>query len=642
MLQRPFAQKKTDRIEKASIARLLLAALKMWREEGLRVLAIRTILWLKDERRYEGHDANVDTYDRFQWLYEPTQTDLARQRLEAKQADQPRLGVVTAVCEPSLALLNQTLNSLRGQTYQNWVWYVVDASANNFIWDYLTIKASQDSRIKLLRLAENEGLSANTNAALRSAQTDYVVILDQIDTLAPFALYSVASVIREFPETDFIYSDEDALDEHGKRCDPLFKPDWSPESLLCVNLLNRLSVFRRAWLDRVGYLDPAMEGAQDWDLYLRMSEHTQQIRHIPQVLYHKRQTTTSGCPDVEAVQKVQQKVLVGHLRRTGLVDPQVQFVGDQKNPHLSPVVTWQLSRPERISIIIPSRNNAQVLAACLNSLFSLTSYTNYEVIIVDTGSVEPATHQLYRTYANQGRLTLVHDEQPFNFSRACNLGARHAEGSLLLFHNNDTEIIYGDWLHLMAQWFERQGVGIVGVKLLYPDYTLQHAGVIVGFSGLADHLFVGKTENLWSVFGSDNWYRNLLAVTGACLMISRSLFDRLEGFDEHYKLNWSDVDLCLRAHEAGFRIIFTPHVRLIHHEGLTHRRHIPHSDFVFASQQWQTWFQNGDPYYNVNLTYQSNFPQFKRGRDDTPAEINRALMHRLPKKEILTLPQDLA
>jgi GT2 family glycosyltransferase len=319
----------------------------------------------------------------------------------------------------------------------------------------------------------------------------------------------------------------------------------------------------------------------------------------------------------------------------------VHFLPTHPIHRVHPLATWDIPHERKVSIIIPSRDQANMLAQCLDGLFELTTYRNFEVVVVDTGSTDPETEKLYAQWADQPAFNLIHMPEPFNFSKACNLGAQSSSGELLLFLNNDIKFLHGDWLHLMAQWFERSGVGIVGAKLLYPNGKIQHAGVILGAGGMASHLFMRYVENVSTMFGSDGWYRNLLAVTGACMLISRKAFNAVDGFDEKFILNYSDVDLCLRVHEAGYRIVYTPHVKLLHYEGTSHKGRIPRSDFERGDKKWRRWFQSGDPYFNPNLSYQSDWPIFRRGIYDTSLNEHLRLMASLPDKKIITLPDDL-
>ncbi|MFQ3534559.1 MAG: glycosyltransferase family 2 protein [Aggregatilineales bacterium] len=616
-------------------------------------MADRLVRWLRGERR---HIVSADMQDRPEWhgyeaycrLTALREADLEAQREEALTWHKPPVfGLITPVYQPPLHFFRRTVESVLRQSCPHWRWYLADATPTGEIWQYLTLLAGKDERIVPIRLAENGGISANSNVALRHAHAeglcDYIVLLDHDDMLAPQALYTVSRFLQEHPDADLIYSDEDKINDVDHRYNPFFKPDWSPEMMLCVNCVCHMSVIRRSLLERVGEFDPRKDGAQDWDLFLRISEMTDKIYHIPKVLYHWRAWEGSIARTIAAkdwAAKAQLAAIREHLERTGIYRPHVFF--DPQHPiHAAhPLVTWDQRQPRRIAIIIPSRDKAEVLRGCLASLFERTCYPYYRVIVVDTGSTEQATFELYERYKGDERFQVLNYAGPFNFSRACNLGAQHAtDADLLLFMNNDMEVLDGQWLARMAQWFERKGVGIVGAKLIYPNGTIQHGGVYVGGGGLASHLFGLQADNSDSIFGSVSWYRNLLAVTGACLLISREAFDKVGGFDENYQLNYSDVALCLRVHEAGYRIVYTPHACLIHYESVTHGRRIPRSDFLRANQEFQKWIQAGDPYYNPNLSYAMLDVTLSPAH--RPVALNRRVMARLPNKPLIKLPDDL-
>lgn len=583
-------------------------------------------------------------YQHFQRFFEPGPDDLKQLAAEAELwTDKPSFDIVTAVFRPPLRVLQETALSVRNQTYPRWTWHVADASGDENIWQYLQSLAAIESRLKLTRLPENKGISANTNAAIRQGSAEYIVLLDHDDLLAPNALHEVASEIRNH-SVDFVYSDSDKLDEEGRRCEPFFKPDWCPEAMLSINLLTQLSAFRRSLLNHVGYFNPELDGAQDWDFFLRITEHTNRIHHVPSILYHWRksqQSTAQATENKSGIQRAQVKALSEYLNRRGLIDPEVRFDPNHRVYRTHPTVHWKIPNPRMISIIIPSKDRAELLQRCLDTLFLRTAYSPYELVLVDTGSSEPATEKLYSKYSGRPNFRVVRYEEEFNFSRACNFGAQHAQGGLLLFLNNDTEILHSDWLERMAQWFEISEIGIVGAKLLYPDGKIQHAGVILGMGGLAAHVFAGCDENISSIFGSDGWYRNMTAVTGACMMISREAFTALKGFDEGFRLNWSDVDLCLRAWQAGFRIIYTPEARLLHHESATHGRKIPRADFEKSSREWHSWLAQGDRFFNPNLSYGHATPRFRLASNETAMGINLDLMARLPQKDMILIPDDL-
>jgi GT2 family glycosyltransferase len=588
------------------------------------------------------------TYDSFPQdiQYEIFQRTLeSREKVNGTQLHtRPLLNLVTAVFDPPFEIFSQTVQSVLDQTYKNWVWDVADASTSNIIWTYLTELSKKDARIRPLKLLRNEGIAGNTNAGLKRATGDYIVMLDHDDELPSNALREVAYAIQKNPGVDFLYSDADKLDWRSRRCRPLFKPNWSPESMFSYNLLNQLTVFRRNLLDQVGFLDPQMDGAQDWDFYLRISEKTDEIHHIPKVLYHWRElpgSTALSIRNKPYAQQAQIAAIKNHLERTGIADAQVYFVPGHSVHETHPLVKWKPLRKWTVSIIIPSRDHVQMVSTLLDSLLHRTSYEHFQIILVDTGSVEDETWAAYNRYKNDHRFSLVRFDAAFNFGKACNLGASHSDGDLLLFLNNDTEVVHPDWLELMVQWMDRKGVAIVGPKLLYPNGKIQHAGVIVGFGGLAGHLFINEPENTNSIAGSESWYRNVSAVTGACLLIRKDTFHKVGGFDEGFQLHYSDVDLCLKVRKAGYRILYTPQVRLIHHESVTHKGIVPRADFERAAERWQDILQKGDPYFNPNLTYSKAHPDFRQGEADTPCRLHTRLMKRLPQKEFIRLPDDV-
>jgi GT2 family glycosyltransferase len=495
-------------------------------------------------------------------------------------------------------------------------------------------------RVRYLIGKPEEGISANRRLGLRASEGDYVAFFSARDTLALQTLYIVADLVHQNPELDLIYSDHDQLDEFGYRCNPFFKPDWSPELMLSTDYLSPFCVFKRSLMEGLDDKDLILEGEGMWDFHLRLSELSKEIQHVPAILCHDRGGSILQLSEIseslETAQVLEQSIK-DHLERSGLKGIEVSL----EQATLTSV-RWKSSKERRVSIIIPSRDKQNLLSTCLEGIFNSTDYSNFQIVLVDTGSAEEATFDLYEKYSSHPKFKLVHFREPFNFSKACNFGASHADGELLLFLNNDTEVVDSKWLRSMTQWFDRDGVGIVGAQLLYPDGTLQHSGVVVGFGGLASHLFEGQNEDVSTIFGRAQWYRNLTAVTAACMLMSREAYEAVDGFDEDYQLNYSDVDLCIKIRKAGWRIVFTPDVRLIHHESLSHGRRIPRSDFERASQRWfEAGFLEGDPYFNSNLSYMSTYPMFRRSQKDNPLDLNRRLMSRLPHKKFLQLPDDL-
>jgi len=573
---------------------------------------------------------------------EPDTHALASQVAESDNwDDKPLLSILTPTFNVPFDILKATVASILSQTYAHWEWLIVDASTESHVWDYLKQISRTDDRIKCHRIA-NSGISGNTNAALAFAQGEHVVLLDHDDTLSPFALFEVAKLIRQHPQADLIYSDEDKLDRQERRCEPFYKPKWSPETMLSANVVTHLAVIRRKLLLDIGGFDSDTDGAQDWDVFLRVSELTDAIYHIPQILYHWRKTPNSTAESIHhkpGIGTNQRKAIKNHLKRRGIVAPHIY--ADAKDPiHcVHPIIEWQPQTQHHVSIIIPSKDQPALLGRLLETLFARTQAIDFEVILVDTGSEQAATYALYARYAD--KLKLIHYQGEFNFSRACNLGAAQAGGDLLLFMNNDMEIIDSNWLKAMVQWFDLSDVGVVGPKLLYPNNRIQHAGIVLGMGGIAAHLFREKSENVNSVIGAAKWYRNVSAVTGACLLIRRELFEQVNGFNEAYHLNYSDVDLCLKVCEANYRIVYTPQAVVIHHESVTHGSSIPREDFFTASQRLKTYLSAGDPYFNPNLSHMFAMPTFKRGPEDTPQTLNENLLAALPDKDYILLPDDL-
>ncbi|HLA43342.1 MAG TPA: glycosyltransferase family 2 protein [Aggregatilineales bacterium] len=590
------------------------------------VIYERYTLYSADDEAYARHLARVEphTPETFYAQY--------LEQIDYRSGEKLHFGIVSVIDANNPEGFKKTLHSVRYQTYDYWTWFVGILNADEVFREHLNTEIEDDPRLEVIWLEDDRGISENLNTVLREANTPFNLILYQGDLLVLNALFVVYKVLRRFPETDFVYSDHDFLNESDKRCNPCFKPDWSPELLLSENYLANLSVFRRNLLEKSGFFDSQMDGAHDWDLYLRMSEHTNRFIHIPQILYHRRGISVFSAEQIRTAAK---RVLQAHLERCGLKSVVVDFEIEHPVPTIHPVVRWELQTQPHISIIIPSRDHSDILERCLSSIAGLTDYPNYDVVIVDSGSQEKATHKLYAAYtenANFDFQVVPFSSETFNFSRACNTGAAVAGGELLLFLNNDTEVLQGDWLHRMAQWFERDGIGVVGAKLLYPDMSIQHAGIVLGIGGLSAHLFAHEKEGIQTIFGSDAWYRNVLAVTGACLMVSRPVFEEIGGFDEAYTLYHSDVELCLEAIRNGYRIVYTPDVRLLHHEAVTSKLNITYEDYQRASRRWQHWFQQGDPYFNPNLSYKHSTPAFITGDFDTSAHSNVDFMNRIHRE----------
>ena len=557
----------------------------------------------------------VDPYARWMAVNDPRPSDLDWQRQSAERfAYKPRISLITPVFNPPLQALQEAIDSALAQTYPHWQLCLVDGySEAGAVRAILEEAERRDPRIRVQYLNKNLGISRNSNHALEMAEGEFVALFDHDDVLAPNMLYEVVSLLNRYPEADVVYFDEDHLSADGtERHWPFFKPDWwSPEMLLSANYLMH-SVIRRSLVAEVGGFDPDFDGTQDWDLLFRCTEQTERIFHVPKVLYHWRQLKTSASKQADVSER-QARCVEAHLSRIGIAEPKASF---PKPGFLR--VMWPIRQP-KVSIIIPTRDKVKYLKRCLDSIRNGTHYPDYEILLIDTGSQEKQTQNYYARLRRDPKICILNDSAPFNYSRVNNLGARHASGELLLFLNNDVEALDADWLEEMARWAERPEIGAVGAKLLYPDGLIQHAGVIVGMQGLGSHVFWDLPEGYCGVFGCIDWYRNYMAVTGACMMMRREVFEAVGGFNEEYQLVFSDIEICLQIVAKGYRVVYTPYARLVHYEGKSRANHIPLQDYQTAYRRLRPYVEAGDPYYNPNLSY--IYPK--------PAPVLRGEEHRL-------------
>ncbi len=542
------------------------------------------------------------------WITENTPDmnalDLLRAKAETFE-NRPMVSFITPVFNPPAAVLADTIESVLAQVYPNWELCLVDGGDDPRVRALLQDYSQRDDRIRVSILGENLGISGNSNAALHMARGEFIAILDHDDVLASDMLFEVVRRLNEKPETDVIYFDEDKLSADGsRRKDPFFKPGWSPEMLLSANYLTH-AVYRRALLEEVGPFDPQTDGAQDWDLALRVAERTGAVEHIPRILYHWRQIGGSTAGEFRAkdwVFETQKKTVLDHLARRGLPQAEAEF--DRPG---SLRLRWPHSG-RRVSIIIPTKDKLDYLRRTLGSIFEMTRYPDYEIVLVDNQSEEAETYAYYEQLRSDVRVRFVDFDETFNYSRANNLGAAVASGDFLLFLNNDMEIIEPDWLDELVRWAELPDIGAVGTKLLFPDGRIQHAGVVLGMEGHASHVFYGAHEHHGGIFGSVDWYRNFMAVTGACALIPRQVFEQVGGFDEKYVLAFSDIEICLRIHQAGYRVVYTPFAPIRHFEGQSRGSHIPLEDIRTGVGDFLPWVRQGDPYFNPNLSHTFRMP----------------------------------
>ena len=515
-----------------------------------------------------------------------------------------RFSIVVPVFNTPPGLLGKLMQSVLAQWYPHWELVLVDdASTSPSLAQELG--EINDSRVHIVRLEHNQGISEATNAGVAAATGEYIVFADHDDLLTVDALYAMAHSLQN-AAADFLYSDEDKLDEQGRFVQPHFKPDWSPDTMMSTMFTGHLSAVRKSLFKRLGGLRSEVNGCQDWDFVLRLAEITDKINHIPKVLYHWRIIPQSIAADIAAkpyVLAASQKVRADALARRALQGT-VETVREAAGYFR---VNYHPKGEPLVSIIIPTRDNPKVLARCVDSIERRSSYRRYEIIVLDNGSQKPATLELLAGYEAQARARVIRHDQPFNFSELNNLGANAAQGELLLFLNDDTEVISADGLQRMAGFAQLAHVGAVGAKLLYPNGKVQHNGVL----NLADgpgHALLNSASESPGYFMRNLLDYNWLAVTGACLMVSAEKFRAVGGFDENFPVGYNDVDLCFRLVDAGLYNVVCSAVQLTHYESQT--RGLDHLDAAKRKRlqdelrrlytKHPRYFQH-DPFHNPNL-----------------------------------------
>ncbi len=513
----------------------------------------------------------------------------------------PLVSLLMPVYNIEQTWLNAAVDSVRQQLYPHWELCIADdASTSSHIQPYLQGLAATDPRIKLRSSTTNEGISGASNHALTLATGEYVGLVDHDDVLAPDAVYEVVKRLNADRSIDLVYTDHDLRDRHGVRRDPLFKPDWSPDLLLSMNYVTHFCVYRREIIARAGGFRKGMEGSQDYDLLLRVTELTDRIAHVAKPLYSWVQAPSSVASNPGAkpyAHEAGRRALEDALRRRGIAG---QVVDGYGAPYRYRVKREIVGRP-LVSIIIPTRDNWRLLERCVRSLEERTAYRAFEVLIVDNDSHDPETLEYLKRVGHR----VVPYSGPFDFARMNNQAAAVASGEHLLLLNDDTEAINAEWLEAMLEHSQRPEVGAVGARLLFPDRTIQHAGVVIGIHGKAGHVFWGFPGDSPGYYDFARVIRNYSAVTGACLMTRRALFEELGGFDEAFAVSYNDVDLCLRIRARGHLVVYTPYAVLYHHQSASRGAYDPAKDRKYEDllrQRWQRVFEDGDPYYNPHLT----------------------------------------
>ena len=521
-----------------------------------------------------------------------------------------RISVVVPLYNTPVAFLQEMIRSVQEQTYANWELCLADGSdkSHKEVGTVCRKFAEKDGRIRYRKLDKNLGISGNSNAALEMAKGDYIALLDHDDLLHPSALFEIITAICE-QDADFIFTDESTF--HNTPADaylPLFKPDFAPDTLRANNYICHLTVFRRSLLETTGGFDPACDGSQDHDLVLRLTEQAQRIVHIPKILYFWRSHAGSVAQSagikpyvfeagIRAVQKQLDRLnLPGTVT---LVRPGFTIYR----------IRYELTERPLVSILIPNYEHRKDLERCLDSLYAKTTYPNFEVVIVENNSSSKELFAYYeQLQSGHDNLRVVTWEGSFNYSAINNFGVTYCKGEYILLLNNDTEVITPDWIEEMLMFAQRPDVGAVGAKLYYPNDTVQHAGVGVGIGGIAGHLFVDADADDVGYMGRLLYAQNMSAVTAACMLVKRSVWEQVDGLEEAYPVAFNDVDLCMKIRKAGYLIVWTPFAELYHYESksrgaedTSQKQRRAMQEIALFQERWKKELAEGDPYLNPNF-----------------------------------------
>lgn len=531
---------------------------------------------------------------------------------EVKKLDyNPKISIIVPVYNAPINYLEECIDSVIDQNYENWELCIADdKSTDPEVKKTLEKYKKKDKRIKVVYRKENGNISKATNSAFDIATGEYIALLDNDDVLTKDALYEVAKVINKDKTTDFIYTDEDKLNPEGRRCDPYFKADFSPDTLLSNNYICHLTVFKKSLLDEVGGERSEYDGAQDYDLFLRLTEKAKKIVHIPRILYHWRIIPGSTSENISAKPKAVdagKRAIEAALKRR-----KIKGTVDSSNNDGTYIVSYEIKNNPKISIIIPTRDYADTLETCLKSIYKKSTYKNYEIIIIDNNSQEQETFDLFEKYKKAHKnFKVLRLECEFNYSYINNEAVKQATGDYILLLNNDTEVITEDWLEKMVMYASRPHIGAVGAKLLYPDNTIQHGGMIIGINGVASHAYINMPRTYGGHFGRLKAPFNYGGVTAACLMVEKKKYNEVGGLEEELKVNFNDVDFNMKLTKKGYYNVFLPQVELYHYESKSRgldiskeKRQRTQNETAYMLNKWGKELTQ-DKFYNINYSRNS-------------------------------------
>ena len=585
----------------------LIAARKFLKESKAQYVSTKkSLIWLK--KKLTGNEyADYDTWLR---IMRVSRQELFEQR-KTKFSYAPKFSVVVPLYHTPAKFLKDLVRSMMYQSYANWELCLVNASPEDVhLTSLLENWAMRDKRIRVIRLEKNLGIAQNTNAGIEASTGEFIAFLDHDDFLEPDALFCYVDALNKDKTIDVFYSDEDKTDEYAAHYFyPHFKSDFNIDLLHANNYMCHFLAVRKSLVDTVGGLNEKFDGAQDYDFVLRLTENTKKIYHCPRILYHWR------CSNQSTAASQGNKMYAIHAGKAAL-NAHYKRIGWNARAQEGAVDGWYqtkftLKEEPLVSILIPNKDHTDDLDVCLNSFFERADYQNYEFIIIENNSVLPETFAYYEKIEKEhDNVKVVYWEAGFNYSAINNFGFKFAKGDYIMLLNNDVELITPDIFQSMLGFCMRPEVGIVGAKLLYNDHTVQHAGVLVGAGGLADHVFKGIHEDDPGYMGRAISSQDVSAVTAACLLVKRSVYEEVGGLEEEFQVAFNDVDFCLKVRKAGYLIVYDADVKLFHYESKSRGMEDTTDRFIrfgnemmLLNSKWDILSTFVDPYYNPNLSY---------------------------------------
>ena len=602
-------------------ANLVKRGTKEVAKRGVRLIQAKAPSFIADplSRKLEERHFRPQSYDEWLPKHLPSEEELKKQRNHVFDYT-PKISIVVPLYRTDPEFLGQLVDSVRRQTYSNWELCLSDGSGEDSpLTDLLNELEESDPRIKAIHNETQLRIAQNTNAAIEAATGDFIGFADHDDALTDDALFEVVKYLNRHRDTEMVYSDEDKMSGNGTSFfEPHFKPDYNPDLLHTVNYICHFLVVKRELLDRTGLLRPEFDGAQDYDLVLRCVENTKHIGHIPRILYHWRahEQSTSENPESKGYAfEAGQRAIQAHFDRLGV--PCVVTYGEFPGLYRTKY-TW----PEEplVSILIPNKDHIDDLKKCIDSITAKSTYTNYEIIVIENNSTEEETFEFYKELEQQNaKVRVVYWEGEFNYSAINNYGAAAAKGDYYLLLNNDTEVINDNWIEELLGYCMRPDVGIVGARLYYGDDTIQHAGVIIGFGSIAGHAFVQQPRGATGYCHRIICAQDYSAVTAACMMVRKDVFEEVGGLSTDLAVAFNDVDFCLKVRHAGYLVVYNPYCELYHYESKSRGlEDTPEKierfgrEIATVEKHWPGIFGTPDPYYNPNLTLESQDFSLKR------------------------------